>query len=84
MLRAIWPIMRVATSCMIPLPIWATRPVTSMSVDTLTFEPPDSAASTAIAIVACAVPWPRASVALARSAAVRAASSWLSIATVPR
>ncbi len=82
MQRAISASMRVATSCMIPLPIWATRPVTSMSLETLTRLPAGSG-STAIVIVAWAVPWPRASLPLARITAVRAASSCSAIATLP-
>ena len=56
MLRAISPIIRVATSCMIPWPICATRPLTSRSVETATCELPSSAGATLIVIAAWAVP----------------------------
>lgn len=52
---AISPIIRVATSCMIPRPICATRPETRMSLDIFTRLPAPSG-STCMVISACAVP----------------------------
>ena len=84
MFCAIWAIMRRATSCITPRPIWATRPVTSMSAETSTWEPPSSRSATAIRSVACAVPWPRSSAPFASIVAVRASGSLSTIAIVPR
>ncbi len=81
--RAISPIMRVATSCMIPRPICATRPVIMMSLETLTFEPSAPRSVISIVILACALPWPRCSAPFACSTARRAASSCSAIATDP-
>ena len=67
---AISPIIRVATSCMIPWPICATRPLTSRSRRDLDADVPVVAGSATLhGIVACALPWPRASFAFARSIA---------------
>ena len=84
MFCAIWPIMRRATSCITPRPICATRPVTSMSAETRTCEPPPSFSVTDMFNVACAVPWPRSSEPFASIVAVRASGSLSTIAIVPR
>ena len=74
--------MRRATSCITPRPIWATRPVMSMSAETVTCEPV-SRSLTAMVSLACAVPWPRSSAPFASIVAVRASGSDSTIEMVP-
>src|SRR3954453_10486631 len=72
----------VDTSCMTPRPNRGAGPVTRMSVSTLTLVPSLTSVIVEV-IVAAAVPWPRASLAWARMATLRLASSASWIRTVP-
>src|SRR4051794_16568531 len=75
--------MRAETSSMMPRPIEATRPLSLTSeVIVPCVELPFS--RRAISTSACAVPWPRASLARARICAVWASASRSTISTVPR